>query len=90
MGTYTLQPSESVYKVYNVVGGPVVVSSAVGAKIIASLYELKRAVDNTPWSGQSEMMGMPWEQMSDKYLIPIYFGSPSYTSLDAKLYIGVP
>jgi hypothetical protein len=90
MGTYTLQPSGSLYQVYNIVAGPVVVSSVTGAKIVASLYELKRAVSGTPWTGQSEMMGVPWEQLSDKYLIPLYFGSPTYTSLDAKLYIGVP
>jgi hypothetical protein len=36
------------------------------------------------------MMGLPWEELSDTYLIPIYFGDPSHQSLDARLFIGVP
>jgi hypothetical protein len=89
MGVYTLAPSGSRFEVYNVTGGPIVVSSDPGSKIVASLYELKRAGATGEYNDQSEMMGLPSSQLSDKYLIPIYFGNwPSL--LDASLYIGVP
>jgi len=91
MGTYTLAPSESQYKLFSgTAGGPLVVSSVTGAKIVASLYELRRNSPTSGWNGQSEMMGLPWEQLSDKYLIPIYFGDPSHFALDASLFIAVP
>ena len=90
--TYTLNPSESQYKLYpGIVGGPVVVSNSdTNAKIIASLYELKRAQPGVGWNGQSEMMGLPWNDLSDTYLIPTYFGDPKYFALDASLFISVP
>ncbi|MBT7081947.1 MAG: hypothetical protein HN929_10900 [Chloroflexi bacterium] len=91
MGTYTLGPSGSVFKLYpGVADGPLVVSSDAGAKIIASLYELRREKSGVGWNGQSEMMGLPSSQLSDKYLIPIYFGDPSYLTLDAQVFIAVP
>jgi dienelactone hydrolase len=91
MGTYTLGPSESQYKTYSgIAGGPVVVSSDTGAQIIASIYELRRDPRLAGWNGQSEMMGLPWEQLSDQYVIPIYFGVASINTLDARLFIGVP
>jgi hypothetical protein len=91
MGTYTVGASQSVYKTYpGVAGGPVVVSSDVGAKIIASIYELRRDPAYTGWMGQSEMMGVPWEQLSDTYIIPIYFGAANPNTLDARLFIAVP
>ena len=37
-----------------------------------------------------KMMGLPWEQLSDQYVIPIYFGVASVNSLDARMFIGVP
>jgi Zn-dependent metalloprotease len=91
MGTYTIGPSQSEYKTYSgVAGGPVVVSSDSGAKIIASIYELRRDPNFTGWNGQSEMMGLPWQQLSDSYVIPIYFGAPTNQNLDARLFIAVP
>ena len=90
MGTYTLAPSESRFEVYTgIVGGPIVVSSVDGARIVASLYELKRGLSSGGWNGQSEMMGVPSSGLSDQYLIPIYFGAWP-TLLDASLYIAVP
>jgi hypothetical protein len=50
----------------------VVISSDNGAKIIASLYQLKRAGTSGKWNDQSEMMGMPWAQLSDVYVFPYY------------------
>ncbi len=64
-----------------------VVSSVPGAKIIASLYELIRDPSAPGWNGQSEMMGLPWSRLSDKYLIPIYFGASSPNTLRPSLYI---
>jgi hypothetical protein len=91
MDTYTIGPSQSEYKTYSgVAGGPVVVSSDTGAKIIASIYELRRDPNFSGWNGQSEMMGLPWEELSDSYVIPIYFGSTQHQNLDARLFIAVP
>ena len=91
MGTYTLAPSESQYKTYlGTAGGPLVVSSVTGAKIVASLYELKKDPGTSGWIDQSEMMGLPWESLAATYLIPIYFGDPSHPGLNASLFIGVP
>jgi len=92
METFTLPPSGSAYKTYlGVAGGPLVVSSDAGAKIIASLYELRKDPKTiTGSNGQSEMMGVPWGELSDTYLIPIYFGDPSHTSLYPSLFIGAP
>jgi hypothetical protein len=89
MGSYLVGPSDSRFEVYNITDGPIVVSSDVGSKIVASLYELKRAGSAGEYNGQSEMMGLPISQLSTEYLIPIYFGMwPGY--LDASLYIAVP
>ena len=90
MGTYTIQPSESEFKVYNgVVGGPIVVSSDTGAQIIASLYELKRGISSGGWNGQSEMMGLPSSLLSDTQILPIYFGNwPG--NLNASLFMSIP
>ncbi len=52
--------------------GPVVVSSVAGAKIIASLYQLKRAGTSGRWNGQSEMMGVPLTKLSSTYVLPYY------------------
>jgi hypothetical protein len=79
-----------VYGTYNITDGPIVVSSDPGAKIIASLYELKRYQAGVPWNGQSEMMGVPAGQLSDKYLLPLYFGAANPLTLDARLYVGAP
>jgi hypothetical protein len=90
-GTYTLAPSQSQYVNYpGVVGGPVVVSSVPGARIVASLYELIRDPSLPGWNGQSEMMGLPASQLSDQYLIPQYFGAANPKTLNASLYIAVP
>ncbi len=90
-GTYTLEPSASQFVSYpGVVGGPVVISSVSGARIVASLYELIRDPSAAGWNGQSEMMGLPALQLSDQYLIPLYFGAANPNTLNASLYIAVP
>jgi hypothetical protein len=88
MGTYSLSPAQSQYLRYNgVVGGPIVVGSVTGAKIVASLYELVRDPSQAGWNGQSEIMGLSSLQLSDKYLIPMYFGASSPSTLVPSLYI---
>jgi len=90
-GVYTLAPSASQFINYpGFAGGPVVVSSDTGAKIVASLYELRRDPAYAGWNGQSEMMGLPWTQISDRYLIPMYFGALNPSTLDARLFIANP
>jgi glucose/arabinose dehydrogenase/photosystem II stability/assembly factor-like uncharacterized protein len=59
-------------------GGPIVVYSDNGAAIVATLYELKRPSTSSSWTGQTTMMGLPWSQLSDTYVIPRY----NYTLLD--------
>jgi hypothetical protein len=64
-------------------GGPVVVYSDNSAKIVVSLYELKRASSSDSWTGQTTMMGLPWTQLSDTYVIPRY----NYTLQDLLPFI---
>ncbi len=91
MDTYTLAPSENQYKTYpGVAGGPLVVSSDAGAKIVASLYELRREQAGGGWTGQSEMMGLSYANLSNHYLIPTYFGDPSHLGLDPQIFVSVP
>jgi hypothetical protein len=66
-----------------VIGGPVVVYSENGADIIVSLYELKKPDTSSKWTGQTQMMGLPWTQLSDTYIIPRY----NYTLLDVVPYV---
>jgi hypothetical protein len=71
-----------------IAGGPVIVSSDNAARIIASLYQLKRAGTTGRWNGQSEMMGIPFAQLSSTYVLPYY----DYTTpgLQPSLNIAVP
>jgi hypothetical protein len=66
-----------------VAGGPVEVSSNNGAKIVVSLYELKKATTTAKWTGQTQMMGLPVSQLSDTYIIPRY----NYTLQDLLPYV---
>jgi uncharacterized protein YkwD len=66
-----------------VVGGPVEVSSDNGAKIVVSLYELKKATTTAKWTGQTQMMGLPTSELSDTYIIPRY----NYTLQDLLPYV---
>jgi len=61
----------------------VVVHSDNGAKIVVSLYELKRPGTTGLYTGQSQMMGLPWSQLSDTYIIPRY----NYTLQDLLPYV---
>jgi hypothetical protein len=71
-GPYAVAHGSSYIFTQPVTGGPVLVSSDNGARIIASLYQLKRAGTSGRWNGQSEMMGIPPIQMSDTYVLPYY------------------
>ena len=89
--SFSLAANSSVYKTYaGIAGGPITVSSDPAAKIIASLYELRRDPTLAGWNDQSEMMGMPWEQLSSQYVLPIYFGAASPSTLDARLFVAIP
>ena len=59
-------------KYLGVAGGPVEIYSNNGAKIVVSLYELKRAGSSGYWTGQAQMMGLPLSQLSDTYVFPRY------------------
>ena len=64
-------------------GGPVVVYSDNGADIIVSLNELKKPNTSSKWTGQTQMMGLPWAQLRDTYSIPRY----NYTLKDIVPYV---
>jgi secreted trypsin-like serine protease len=84
MGTYNLSAGSALSVNYpGVVGGPVVVSSDNQAKIIVSLYELKRESVAVTATGQTQMMGLPWSQLSDTYILPRY----NYTLNDLLPYV---
>jgi hypothetical protein len=83
-GTFALGVGSSQNVTFaGVKGGPVVVYSDNGAKIVASLYELKRTGNSGAWTGQTTMMGLPWTQLSDTYVIPRY----NYTLQDLLPYV---
>ncbi|NWG32985.1 MAG: hypothetical protein HXY42_00970, partial [Chloroflexi bacterium] len=83
-GTFALGVGSSQNVTFpGVKGGPVVVYSDNGAKIVASLYELKRTGNSEAWTGQTTMMGLPWTQLSDTYVIPRY----NYTLQDLLPFI---
>jgi Zn-dependent metalloprotease len=72
-GTYPLDVGSAVNVLYpNFAGGPAVISSDNGAKLVVSLYELKRAGTSGFWTGQTQMMGLPLSQLSDTYVFPRY------------------
>jgi hypothetical protein len=72
-GTYPLGVGGSQNVTYpNTAGGPVVISSDNGAKIIGSLYELKRSGTSGLFNGQNQMVGLPSSQLSDTYVLTRY------------------
>jgi len=72
-GTYPIAVGSSQNVTFpGLAGGPVIVSSDNGAKIVASLYELKRTGTTGLYTGQTQMMGLPELQLSDTYVIPRY------------------
>jgi len=88
-GSFSLDVGSSQNVTFDgVVGGPVVVYSDNGAKIVVSLYELKRSDPKELYTGQTQMMGLPWSQLTDTYIIPRY----NYTLTDLWPFVvfGVP
>lgn len=85
---YHLLPGENISETYPISGGPIVVESDNGAKIIASLNELKKPTPDGRWVGQSQILGMPFNKLSDAYLFPRYNGLGD--NLDATLIFAVP
>jgi photosystem II stability/assembly factor-like uncharacterized protein len=85
-----LASDDTVLKFPGIQGGPVVVSADTGARIIASLYELRGSDNWAGWNGQSEMMGIPLDKLSDSYVIPRYYGAVNPTRLDARIFIANP
>jgi len=88
-GSFSLDVGSSQNVTFDgVAGGPVVVYSDNGAQIVASLYELKRAGATGLYTGQTQMMGLSWSQLTDTYVIPRY----NYTLTDLLPFVvfGVP
>ena len=69
---YDLAPSDALVVRPPLKGGPIVIQSDNSAKIIAQLYELKRATTSGSYNGQSQMTGMQAENLSDTIIIPWY------------------
>ena len=82
-GTYTLQPNESVRVNYPALdSGPVVVEGTTGVKIIAAIRDAWAV--NGVTTSFSQLMGLPSNQLSDRYLFPAY----NNVTLDDQLRIG--
>lgn len=72
-GPYLVEAGNSyIFVQWGLEGGPVVVTNNNGAKMVASLYQLKRPGTWGPWNGQSEMVGIPLTKLSDTYVFPFY------------------
>jgi hypothetical protein len=69
-GTYQLAPSQSVRVAYTLNDGPVTVQSSGGVPIIASMRY--NYFNGTAWTSFAEMMGLPTQSLSTKYVFPIY------------------
>ena len=80
--------SAGTFRYTTVSDGPVVVESSGGAQVIAQIYELKRASAASSWTGQSQVMGVPYENLTDTVILPWYNGT--LNDLSATLIFGVP
>ena len=70
-GTYTLQPNQAVRVNYaGLDSGPVIVEGTTGVNIISAIRSAWAV--NGVTTSFSQLMGMPAEQLSDKYLFPAY------------------
>ena len=83
-GTFNLAPNASQRVSYPVNGGPVVISSSGGVKIIAS--ERVAYFNGTAWTSFAEWLGLPKEQLDTTYFLPWY----NNVDLDTQLRFGVP
>jgi hypothetical protein len=82
-GRYYLDPSEQQRVEYNLDSGPVVIESeTAGVKIIAALRDAWH--DGVSWTSYVQLMGLPKEQLADKYYIPAY----NNVSLSGQLRFG--
>jgi hypothetical protein len=83
---YLVHPNEQVVRNYaGVFGGPVVVQSSGSVPIIAALRDLW--TDSTgKRTSYSQVMGMPYKNLSDKFVFPTY----SNVVLNEQLRIAVP
>jgi hypothetical protein len=73
-------------KYYPVSGGPVVVKSTTGAKIVSAI-RLQSYANNILYSF-AETMGIPAEYLSDVYFFPTY--NNTWAPLNSQLRFGVP
>ena len=82
-GTYTLQPNEAVRINYaGLDSGPVVVEGTTGVNIIASIRDAWGTDGVT--TSFTQLMGLPAEQLSNKYVFPVY----DNVTLNEQLRIG--
>src|SRR6185369_3350027 len=79
-GTYDLIPNQSARVSYaGLNNGPVELKSSGGVKIIATERYAWQA--NGIYSSITEMMGLPFEQLTDTYLFPWYNNATMDTQL---------
>jgi hypothetical protein len=99
LGTYELDPGESMRVAYEIDNGPIRIRSTDGKKIIASMRAVWKL--NGQFSSYSELMGLPREQLSSDYYFPWYnnvvkslldqqfrFGNVDTTSTTVQVLVG--
>ena len=80
-GPYTLTAGQSMVQSYlGTNGGPVVIHSNNGARIIASYLQFRRPGTSGEWTGITQTMALTNAQISVKYVFP------RYDSTDPKRY----
>src|SRR5690606_5847173 len=86
-GNYDLQEQESTLQNYpTAVGGPVVIESNNGAKVVGSLLQMRRPGTSGGYTGITQLMAVPDGQLSDTYVFPYYHGTDStrYQSIEVS------
>jgi hypothetical protein len=87
LGSYPLNPGESVRESYAINNGPIRVVSTDNKKIIAAM----RAIWQEPGqrTSYSELMGLPKEQLSTEYWFP-WYNNLAVNAMDQQFRFGVP
>ena len=85
LGNYLLAPNQSQRVSYaGVNSGPVVIQSSGGVPIIAS--NRVAYFNGSAWTSFSELIGLPYSQLSTSYFFPWY----DNVNIDTQLMVGVP
>jgi hypothetical protein len=87
LGSYPLDPGESVRESYAVNNGPIRVVSTDNKKIIAAMRSIWQETGQR--TSYSELMGLPKEQLSTEYWFP-WYNNLAVNAMDQQFRFGVP